>query len=114
MFRFLREPRVGQERQHPEQNAQDILALGNPGHRLDPQRVEAEEGRDRETAPKGAGQLEQDHENKDGIDGMQQDVGEMITHGVESPKQVIQHERPLGERMPIGSETVSESPAKIG
>ena len=50
---------VAQVRPHgeqPEQRREDVLALGGPGHRLHPQRVQGEQGRHDGGTPEGAGQ----------------------------------------------------------
>ena len=61
--------------------AEDILALGHPGYRLDPQWVQGEQERDRETPPPGTGHEVKHEEDQDRIDRVQQDAGEMVAPG---------------------------------
>ena len=49
-----REAQIGAEREHEEEAGEHVLALGDPGHRLDVQRMDAEQRGDRRAPPRGA------------------------------------------------------------
>ena len=91
-YRFLRVSHIHQQREHPEQRAQHVLAPGDPRDRLDMERVQGEQGGDKGAAPGGAGQAAEQHEQQEGIGGVEQQAGQVVA-GRAHPKQLtIQQE----------------------
>jgi len=69
---------VGEDRNQKKQSTEQVLALGDPGHALDPLRMHGEEGRDQEALgpPGREPPCEPEHEHD--VDRVQHDVREMM------------------------------------
>ena len=92
--------RVTPERQHREHAREHVLALRDPGHRFDPQRVPGEERRGRRAAPGGAGQAAQRREEQRRSQRVQQDVARVVAARPVAEELGVEHVRVPGERMP--------------
>ena len=93
---------VGQQRQAEEERAQHILALGDPGHRFDVQRMHHEEqGRPgaRPERPRGRAQPP---EQQDRVGEVQQQVRQVVTPGVQAVELGIEHQGEPRQRVPVG------------
>ena len=74
---------VGPGGQHPKSCAEQILARGDPGDRLDIDRVDGEQTSDHSGSPKRSGQPDEADEQKQGIDQVQGYVGPMMPPGMQ-------------------------------
>ena len=110
---------IGQDRQHREQGAGQIRLARSPGHDLGPQRMDGEQrhrqaGAEREdpgpsrSAPGSATRQQRDgqHEQDDGIDGIEDQAGEVVPPGLEAPERRI---RPPGSSRPGAGRRRAES-----
>src|SRR5208283_4238496 len=76
--------------------------------------MQAEQGGHRQAAPSGTGQTAKNQEQQDGVGGVEEDIGQVITPGIEAVKTVVEHEGPLGEGMPVGGHAAGQCEGQIG
>ena len=101
---------IGPERQQPEQGAQHVLALRDPGDRLDVQRMKREKrGRER-ARPARPGHPLQDPEEQDAVCGVQEQARQMMEARVQAEELAIEHVREPGQRVPVGRVAGREGP----
>ena len=101
---------VGQEHPEEEHAAQHILALGDPGHRLDPQRVNREDERHEGAAPPHPGQRRQCSIAEQRRQGVQEHADQVMLARVQAEDLAVQHVRKPGERVPVGRVGLGEGP----
>ena len=75
--------------------------------------MKAEQGGNHQAAPGGSGKAAQDEENQNGITGVEQNIGKVKAPRIKSPKAVVEHKRPKSQRVPVGSQPVSERPEQV-
>ena len=102
---------VGQQRQHEEQAAEDVLPLGHPGHRFRPQRMDGEDGRHEGAGPEIAGHPPEGEEEQNRGGGVQQQIGGVVSAGVRSVELVVQNVGEPRQRMPVAGMAGCEGPA---
>ena len=73
--------RVGQQQYHQENRAEHVAALGDPGDRLDPQRVNGEQKCHQDARPKVAGHPQQCQQKQHRRRGVQDHGGQMVAAG---------------------------------
>ena len=76
--RAAREAHVGENRQQPEERAEHILALGDPGHRLHVQRMSGKHGGDKRTPPRPPGRPPEQLEDQDRVGRVKDEVRDVI------------------------------------
>ncbi len=102
---------IGPQGQHEEQPAQDVLALGHPSHRFDPQRMNREHSGHEGTRPKIAGHPPQNQKEDDCRGHVKQDVAEVMSPGRQPVKLAIQHVGEPSERVPVAGMAAGEGPS---
>ncbi len=102
----------GEQREHPEERAEEVLALGDPRHRLDVQRVEAEEGRHGRASRQRARPPPQQMEKEHGAPGVKSEADQMVAAGVEREEGHVEHVREPRQRVPVGCVESGERPAQ--
>jgi hypothetical protein len=107
------EAQVGQEREHEEESAQDVLAGGDPGDGLDVLGVDGEEGGDEGGGPEGFCQAGENPEQEGGVEGVQENVREVVAEGAGAEEFRIEHEGNPQEGQPPLLLDVGEGPAEI-
>ena len=93
--RFV-EPDPGEHRGQVEQGGQHILALDDPGHRLDVQRVDGEQRSDQHGA--GHGKAGEQAPEQEAVRQVQEDVDGVVADRVQAPEFVFQPERGVDQR----------------
>ena len=101
--------RVREKREEEEEAAQHVLALGNPGHRLDAQRVEGEEGGDDGAGPQRAGHPSQEQEQQQRVERVEDDIDQVHRAGVHPKELAIEDVGQGGHRMPVADDARGES-----
>jgi len=74
------------------------------------QRMQGEEGGDKSTGPDLAGHAMKEPEKQERTEDMQDEVGDMITPGVQAIELIIEHQRKPGQGMPEIGIGCAESP----
>ena len=92
---------VGGDREKEKEGAQNILALGDPGHRFHVKRVNAEERRDERASPERAGHAPEQAEQKDRIEHVQEHVDAMRRARIHPEELHVHHVGEPGHRMPV-------------
>ena len=72
--------------------------------------MDRKDGRDKRASPKGAGHLPQNQKKCDHRRGVEKDIGEMMSGGIQSVKLAVQHVGKPGQRMPVVGMNAGESP----
>ena len=121
----LHRAQIEQDGQEEEHSADHVAPLGDPGHGLDPQRVdgedEAREGGRPQMGPRGeivscgggeeaAGQIEEQH----GVHRVDQDVDEVVSPRVHAAQDIVQAQGQPGHRDVVTHEGGPEHPADLG
>ena len=91
---------VGGQRQHEEQPAEHVLALGHPGHRFPTQRMKGEDGGGQRARPETARHPPKNHEQQDRRGGVQRDVRQVMDCGAVAQKVPHQDVRDARQRGP--------------
>jgi len=114
---------VRQHRQEIEQRREHIPALGDPGDRLDAQRVDGEEQRrhgcaerDRALTRLGQAQTEKTKRQQieqSGVGGVEQDVRQVIAERIHSPDGVVEAEAEPRDGNPVAHDGAREGPADL-
>src|SRR5207248_10602176 len=89
------------ERQKKESRAQDMFALGDPGDRFDPKRMNRKQCSNKRSAPESTGRARQKKEQQKRSNCMKQNICEMMAARCESENLAVEHVRNDRERMPI-------------
>ena len=105
---------IGEKGQHEEQAAQDVLALGDPGHGLDPQGMKREKRGDKPAAPPGAGHAGQHPEQQGCVCGVEENVGSMESGRCRALEFGVEHVGNPENRQPPLFVNGSECPADVG
>ena len=92
---------VGGSAQQRQERAEDVLALGDPGHRLHVERVQGEERGHHGAAPGRAGERLQQGEEQCGVQGVEEDVGCVVAPGRQAEDLHVQHVGDPGDRVPV-------------
>ena len=92
---------IGPQGQHPEQGAQDVLALRHPGHRLHVQGMDRKQGGHKGTAPGSGRQAIEDAEKEQDVGQVQQQVGQVVAEGPGPKEFCIELQRQPGQRVPV-------------
>ena len=87
--------------QGPEQSAEDVLALGDPGHGLDGQGMHGEDGSREAATPQRAGQAVEQEEDQRGVERVQGRVHHMVSGRVQAEHLHVQHPREDRHRHPV-------------
>ena len=98
----LRVARVRPQRQEKERCAEQVLAFGDPGDGIDLEGVEGEGSGEEGAFPKGAGEPAEREEYQAAIQGVDEQVDEVMAGGAESEQLAINHVGHPGQRMPVG------------
>ena len=98
------------QRRQIEDRGEDVLALADPGHRLDVERVEAEDGRGQKAAryPEPVGSAPQE----EGRERMQEDVDGVVAAGVVSEEAPLDPEGRVDEGVVLGERARFEPDAR--
>ncbi len=99
--RFARIPSIGAQCQQEEHHAQQVLALGNPRHRLDVDRVQREKRSDHRAAACVSGCPPQHPEQQHHVDDVQQQVRLVMPARIQIEQLAIQRVREPGQGMPV-------------
>ena len=110
----LEPARVGADREQEEERAQHVLARGDPGDRLDVQRVEGEQRRHDRAARRAAGQARQQQEQDDGVRGVKGDVHQVERSRRHAPELGVEQVREQRQRMPVVEHRLGEGPGDSG
>ena len=94
-------PCVRPHRKQPKERTENILAFGYPGHRLHIKRVQAKQGGDHRTSPEGSRQPVKDSKQKQHIDQVKGQVGEMVSCWIQPEKLGVQHMGKPCQGMPV-------------
>ena len=92
---------IGGHGQEPEEGAQNILALGHPGHRFDVERMPGEEGGHQRAAPSRAGQAQEHAKEQERVGQVKEQAGQVVAGGFEPVKLAVQLVRQPCQRMPV-------------
>ena len=92
---------VRPQRQQPEEGAQHILPLGNPGHGVHLQRMPGKQRRHDSAAPASPRHSQQDHEDKRRVHRMKKHIDHVKVTRSRAEQLAVEHERQPRHRMPI-------------
>ncbi len=98
---FTRIPTVGPEGREEEEGAEDVFAFSDPGYRLNIDGMKGEQRGHEQAGPKTTGGVHQQQEKEDGIRGVNQEAGEVVSGRILMEKLVVKRMRQPGERMPV-------------
>ena len=98
----LRVARVRPQRQQKERCAEQVLAFGDPGDGVDLEGVEGEDSGEQSALPNGAGEPAEGEEDEQAVEGVDQQIDEVMAGGAESEQLAINHVGHPGQRMPVG------------
>ena len=74
------------------------------------QRMQPEQRRHQHASPERPGQAAQQQEDKNGVEGVQQEAGQVMAPGFQSEKLTVQHVGQHRYGVPIAGHGVAESP----
>ena len=101
----------GREREHEKQSAQHVAPFGYPGHALDVLRMSGEDRGHEAAGPQLAGHPPQHEKQGDRRGGVKQQIGEMMSPGVQSKQLDVEHVRQRGQRIPLAVGPLGKGPA---
>lgn len=101
---------VGSQGQQKEKGAQHVFPLGSPGDGFNVQRVPGEERSDESAAPPGSREPVQEQKEQQRIGYMKEDIGHMMTSGIQPVDFTIYHMRNPGDGVPVAGVGGSEGP----
>jgi len=108
--RPLRVKRVGPQGEHPEEGAEHVLALGDPGDGLHVQGVQGEQGGGEGASPPGLRHTLQGEEEQDRVERVKEHVDEMVGAGTGSEQPAVEHVREPRQRVPVPQGRRCEGP----
>ena len=104
---------VGAQRHQPEERAEDVLALGDPGHGLHVQRVDGEQrGCGQARAGGAGGPLQQEEEQGRG-QRVEDDARRVMSGGLEPGELAVEQVGEPGDRMPVQGFGRRECPGHV-
>ena len=92
---------ISPQAKQEKKSAQHILALRDPGHGIDLQRMQGEEGGHQRTSPKRAGHRVQHEEEQQNVGGVKEQVAQVVPAGLETEELAVEHVRHPGDGMPV-------------
>jgi hypothetical protein len=107
------EAQVGEEGEQEEETAEDILAGGDPGDGFDALGMEGEDGGDEGGGPEGFRQAGEHPEEEGGVEGMEEDIDEMVAKGARAEHFRVEHVRDPQHRQPPLKFAVGAGPAEV-
>ena len=103
---------IRQKREHEEERAEHVLALGNPGHGFDVQRMQRKQRGHQGAAPDAPVRRWSSEKQQRRVRRVQQQAGQVVPPG-SGRKAAVQHVRQPRQRMPVAPQTGSEGPGDI-
>ena len=104
---------IGAEREQEEERAEHILALRNPGDRLDMQGMQREQRRHHEAAPEGTRHPPQQQEQQQRIGDMKPHTYQVLCPRLVAEELKVQHVGDPGQRMPVTGVAALECPGNV-
>ena len=106
--------RIGEQGQEAQERAQQLLALGHPGHGFDAGRMDREERRHQRAGPERAGQGPQGQEQHRRVGRVQDQVRQVVAPGLGAPQRHVRHVAEPRQRVPVGGVAARERPGGGG